>query len=482
MPEIGRWVPPSVRRLFTFRCEVPPSDRRRATFRSPFVHLPSVADKSASPRPWSLQEEDPEPHTGVWTEVPQPILRAMVGWRRLGQTRLYGRRLSAGATLSMILATAACSPPALNSGSVEAHQGGTCPAATRGVAPKVAAVGETVCISGAGFGSRSGQVLFFLAPQAVIAGHISSWSDTGIRVSVPSSAATGPVLVVTASGEQLFAGPLVIEAAPNGVSRITYRPISPAVASQTVTVTLTATSSAGRPVPDVVIYLTDGFGTLSCATDSAGTCSVSVTGYSSGTYVALSGTAWTQVVITWAEPPAQTMSLTTSATALLVGESATVSAAVKDSNGAPVPNQLVSFTTRGSVPVTLSASQMLTDASGVAVVTATSLVPGVAFFDVETNYHSIAKFIEIEWAPAILNGISPSHGPQAGGTTVTVSGRGFTSSAAVSFGPVRAAHVTFVNSSTLIAVAPPGSGQVDVRVEIGQSASPLVSSDAYTYS
>ncbi len=125
---------------------------------------------------------------------------------------------------------------------------------------------------------------------------------------------------------------------------------------------------------------------------------------------------------------------------------------------------------------------MLTDASGVAVVTATSLVPGVAFFDVETNYHSIAKFIEIEWAPAILNGISPSHGPQAGGTTVTVSGRGFTSSAAVSFGPVRAAHVTFVNSSTLIAVAPPGSGQVDVRVEIGQSASPLVSSDAYTYS
>jgi large repetitive protein len=405
----------------------------------------------------------------------------MVGWRRLGQTRLYGRGLSVGATLSLILATAACIPPAVNSGSVEGHQGGTCPAATKGISPKVAAVGETVCVTGAGFGGRSGQVQFFLPPQGVIPGHISSWTDTGIRVSVPSSAATGPVLVVAVSGEQLFAGPLVVEAAPNGVSRITYRPISPAVASQTVTVTLTASSSAG-PVPDVVIYLTDGFGTLSCATDSAGTCSVSLTGYASGTYIALSGTAWTQVVITWAEPPAQTMSLTTSATALLVGESATVSAAVIDSNGAPVPNQPVSFTTRGSVPVALSASQVLTDASGVAVVTATSLAPGVAFFDVETNYHSIAKFIEIEWAPAIVNGVSPSHGPQTGGTTVTLSGRGFTSSAAVTFGPVRAAHLTFVNSSTLIVVAPPGSGQVDVRVEIGQWASPLVSSDAYTYS
>jgi IPT/TIG domain-containing protein/Big-like domain-containing protein len=406
----------------------------------------------------------------------------MVGWRRLGQSRLCGRRLSVGATLSVILATAACIPPAVHSGSVEAHQGGACPAASKGIAPRVAAVGETVCVTGAGFGSRSGQVWFFLPPEGVIPGHTSSWTDTGIRVSVPSSAATGPVLVVTAAGEQLFAGPLVIEAAPNGVSRITYRTISPAVASQTVTVTLTATSSTGRPVPDVVIYLTDGYGTLSCAADAAGTCRMSVTGYASTTFIALSGHAWTEVAITWVQPPMQTMSLTTNAAALLVGESATVTAAVKDPNGTPVPNQLVSFTTIGSAPVTLSASQKLTDASGAAVVTATSLAPGVAFFDVETDYSSVGKSIEIDWAPALVDAISPNHGPQAGGTSVTVSGRGLTSSAAVYFGPVRAAHVAFINSSTLIAVAPPGSGQVDVRVEIDQWASPLVPSDAYTYS
>ena len=66
--------------------------------------------------------------------------------------------------------------------------------------------------------------------------------------------------------------------------------------------------------------------------------------------------------------------------------------------------------------------------------------------------------------PPAAQSLSPSTGPTTGGTTVTVSGTGFTSDSTVYFGQ-KAASTTFVSSTTLRAVTPSGpAAGVDVRV------------------
>jgi phosphatidylinositol-3-phosphatase len=71
-----------------------------------------------------------------------------------------------------------------------------------------------------------------------------------------------------------------------------------------------------------------------------------------------------------------------------------------------------------------------------------------------------------------IQGLSPSSGPAAGGTSVTISGSGFTTGATVTFGGT-AASATVVGSTTITAVAPShASGAVNVVVTNpgGQSA------------
>lgn len=62
-----------------------------------------------------------------------------------------------------------------------------------------------------------------------------------------------------------------------------------------------------------------------------------------------------------------------------------------------------------------------------------------------------------------VTGISPSSGPAAGGTSVTITGSGLSGATMVDFGGVGA--VMTVNSDTeIIAISPPGTGTVDITV------------------
>ncbi|MGW7007029.1 IPT/TIG domain-containing protein, partial [Streptomyces sp. NPDC054933] len=63
--------------------------------------------------------------------------------------------------------------------------------------------------------------------------------------------------------------------------------------------------------------------------------------------------------------------------------------------------------------------------------------------------------------PAIAS-VSPSSGPAAGGTTVTLTGTGFTSATAVRFGATAAASFTVVSDTQVTATTPPGTGTVQV--------------------
>ncbi|MDR3508545.1 MAG: IPT/TIG domain-containing protein, partial [Caulobacteraceae bacterium] len=66
-------------------------------------------------------------------------------------------------------------------------------------------------------------------------------------------------------------------------------------------------------------------------------------------------------------------------------------------------------------------------------------------------------------APSV-SGVSPTSGPAAGGTSVTITGASFTGATAVDFGSTAASSFTVNSSTSITAVAPAGSGVVDVTV------------------
>ena len=83
-------------------------------------------------------------------------------------------------------------------------------------------------------------------------------------------------------------------------------------------------------------------------------------------------------------------------------------------------------------------------------------------------------------APAV-SGVSPGSGPTAGGTAVTISGSNFSGASSVTFGQVPASSFTVNSSTQVTAVAPPGTGTVDVVVTTGAGASATGVQDRFTY-
>jgi hypothetical protein len=71
--------------------------------------------------------------------------------------------------------------------------------------------------------------------------------------------------------------------------------------------------------------------------------------------------------------------------------------------------------------------------------------------------------------PPAIDKVTPNFGPTAGGTSVTIVGRGFASNSTVAFNGVAASSVALVDAQTITAVTPPGpSGPVGVTVTNAQ--------------
>jgi murein tripeptide amidase MpaA len=89
------------------------------------------------------------------------------------------------------------------------------------------------------------------------------------------------------------------------------------------------------------------------------------------------------------------------------------------------------------------------------------------------------RFMFVVPLPAVT-GIAPNFGPLAGGTSVAVTGAGFTGATSVTFGAIGATFT--LNSDTSIATtSPAGSGQVDVLVTTPAGTSAAVASDQFTF-
>ncbi|MGZ3645586.1 MAG: IPT/TIG domain-containing protein, partial [Ktedonobacteraceae bacterium] len=81
----------------------------------------------------------------------------------------------------------------------------------------------------------------------------------------------------------------------------------------------------------------------------------------------------------------------------------------------------------------------------------------------------------------VVSSISPTSGPVTGGTTVTITGSGFTGASKVLFGAVAASNLTVKRGTQITAVSPAGSGTVDVRVTTPGGTSVISGADKFSY-
>jgi hypothetical protein len=84
-------------------------------------------------------------------------------------------------------------------------------------------------------------------------------------------------------------------------------------------------------------------------------------------------------------------------------------------------------------------------------------------------------------ATVSVTGVNPSQGPQTGGTTVVISGSGFTGTTQVLFGAVPAGGFTVDGDSQVTAVSPAGSGTVDVMIATIAGTSTVNPADKFQY-
>jgi hypothetical protein len=77
--------------------------------------------------------------------------------------------------------------------------------------------------------------------------------------------------------------------------------------------------------------------------------------------------------------------------------------------------------------------------------------------------------------------ISPTSGPQAGATTVTITGISFTGATAVKFGTVSGTSLTVVSDTSITIVSPAGTGTVDVTVVTPGGTSAKGAADLFTF-
>jgi len=83
--------------------------------------------------------------------------------------------------------------------------------------------------------------------------------------------------------------------------------------------------------------------------------------------------------------------------------------------------------------------------------------------------------------PPTVTNISPSYGPDAGGTSVTITGTNFDNATAVNFGATPAPLFTVNDSTSISATAPAGTGTVDVVVTTAGGTSATSAADQFTY-
>ena len=91
------------------------------------------------------------------------------------------------------------------------------------------------------------------------------------------------------------------------------------------------------------------------------------------------------------------------------------------------------------------------------------------------------EVLEDRITPVTVTALSPTFGPAAGMTPVTITGTGFTGASEVEFGTTKVSSFTIASSTSITTVSPAGTGVVDVTVTVASVTSPITPADEFTY-
>ena len=327
--------------------------------------------------------------------------------------------------------------------------------------------GTTVAISGAGFTGAttvsfgSTPALSFTVNSATSITAVSPSGTPGtVDVTVTTPSGTSPTSVndqftylapaPTVSGVSPSSGPvagnqtvMITGNAFSSATAVKFGGVNAASFAVTSSTTITATTPPGTAGTVDVTVTTPG-GTSAINSGDHYTYGPAITGISPATGSSSGGTT---VTITGTD--------LTGATAVNFGSTAALSYTVNSATSISAVSPVGSV---GTVYITVTTPD------------GTTPVVGAATFTYQAS------------APTVT-AVSPSNGPASGGTSVSVTGSGFSGATGVKFGSTAATSFSVSSSSTLTAVAPAGTAgnTVDITVTGPGGTSAIVTADHFTY-
>jgi hypothetical protein len=394
------------------------------------------------------------------------------------------------------------------------------------VTPAGTAGTASVIVTTSGGSNATNTLFTYVAPPTVTAGATVTFVvggspvalDSGLTVSTSTSTVTGATVSIASgpSADQLnftsqngitgsfnagtltLTGTATVAAYQVALESVTFSTTSTSVIPRTINWTVTNSFASSAPATSTVyILLPPTVNSISPTSGpSAGGTSVTITGtnFTGATGVTIGGAAATSFVVV----------NNTSITAVTpAGTPGTASVVVTTSGGSNSANSLFTYVapptvnsisptsgpTAGGTSVTITGTNF-TGATGVTfggaaatsfvVVSDTTIVattpartPGAASVVVTTSGGSNAASTLFTFvAPPTVNSISPTSGPLAGGTSVTITGTNFTGATSVIIGGAAATSVVVVSNTTIIATTPagtPGTASVVVTTSGGSN-------------
>jgi hypothetical protein len=207
---------------------------------------------------------------------------------------------------------------------------------------------------------------------------------------------------------------------------------------------ITAFSPPGAGVVDVTVTAFGGTSLTSFADQFHYVPSPTVTSVSPETGPSSGGTSVTITGTNLAEPSAVSFGATNASSVVVNSENSITATSPAGTPGATVD---VTVTTLGGTTATSAADQ----------------------------------FRYLQNASLLVSQVSPSTGALSGGTTVEITGSAFVGATAVHFGSVSATSFTVTAQHKIKAIAPAGTGTVDVTVTTPEGTSPTSSADQFSY-
>ena len=319
--------------------------------------------------------------------------------------------------------------------------------------------GTKITITGTGFVTGATVTIGGIAATVV-----TVVNTTSITATTPAGTAGAQSVIVTTPG-----GPGTL------TDGFTYE----------VTPTVTNISPNSGPVAGGTAVTITGTGFASGATVTIGgnaATGVTVVSSTSITATTPAGTAGTQsVVVTTTGGPGTLTNGFTYVAAPTVASISPNSGPL--TGGTSVTITGTAFVSGATVKVggTSATSVTFVSATSIKAVTPTGTAGAQSVVVTNPDSQSSNTNITFTYATVTVASISPSSGPLAGGTAVTITGTGFASGASVNIGSAAATSVTFVNATSITAITAAGTagGQNVVVTVSGVSSPPLTGGFTY---